>query len=161
MEQLQEYYGVEEIDELLQVNTGDTGELTFEQFVRVAKKVGALEDARALREEIIHNRSQAAERKRKHAARYDEMLSTFSEWRADGREAELVGAVDNERLRAVLAGCFAGARNEGVVKALKILYVDYGPLRMGGDLIFKLMNQVVKRVDKQQPASLGQVRSSK
>ena len=43
----------------------------------------------------------------------------------------------------VLAGCFAGARVEGVVTALRIVYEDFSPLRMAGDLIFNLMKKVV------------------
>ena len=33
--------------------------------------------------------------------------------------------------------------NFSVVKALEILYMDYLPLRVAGDLIFKLVNKVL------------------
>lgn len=42
----------------------------------------------------------------------------------------------------ILRGCFSGARDEKVVAALKIVYMDYTALRMAGDLIFKLMSKI-------------------
>lgn len=45
--------------------------------------------------------------------------------------------------KKIAFGCFAGAKNEGVVKALEILYIDYLPLRVAGDIIFKLMKKVM------------------
>jgi hypothetical protein len=128
------------------------GELSFEQFVRAARAVGVLPDAHRLRLELLRNRDARGEGERRRAKsgeRYDQMLVTFAEWMARGEEARLIGAVENERLRAVLSGCFAGARNPHVVSALKILYEDHAPLRMGGDLIFSLMTRVVSRATKQ------------
>jgi hypothetical protein len=42
----------------------------------------------------------------------------------------------------ILRGCFSGARDEKVVAALKIVYMDYAALRLAGDLIFKLMSKI-------------------
>ncbi|KAJ1621496.1 hypothetical protein T492DRAFT_1069796 [Pavlovales sp. CCMP2436] len=172
---LKEYYGVAEIEQLFaasRANTppaagtaagsaasqptastgesdGEVTELSFAQFVSAAYAVGALPDAESLRLELLRNRNSRdpgeAARRIVYSDRYDGMLATFAEWTADGGEGELVAGVDNERLRTVLAGCFAGARNKHVVSALKILYSDHAPLRMGGDLIFSLMNRVVSR----------------
>jgi len=41
-------------------------------------------------------------------------------------------------------GCFAGAKRQGVVDALEILYEDYIPLRIAGDMIFKLVETAMK-----------------
>lgn len=70
------------------------------------------------------------------------MVATFAGW---GEDSTLVARAEtrNPRLAEVLDGCFAGARNPSVVRALRILYTDYRPLRMGGDLIFKLMKTLV------------------
>ena len=76
------------------------------------------------------------------SARFDDMVATFADWGAD---ATLVARAEarNPRLAQVLDGCFAGARNPSVVNALRVLYEDYRLLRMGGDLIFKLMVRLV------------------
>lgn len=76
-------------------------------------------------------------RTRKYMNQYDLMVNKFKEWedfvpKGDGRKLD------------ILRGCFVGARNEKVVNALKIVYVDYTALRMAGDLIFKLMTALVK-----------------
>lgn len=150
---LREYYGAAEIDDInaFHFDNGEGGvELTFEQFVRAARALGALPDAEALRLDLLRSRSDDAlgrrrERERTSGDRYDEMLRTFAEWTEGGNEARLIDAVDSPRLRTVLAGCFAGARKRAVVSALRILYVDHVPLRMGGDLIFLLMKRVVAR----------------
>jgi hypothetical protein len=46
-------------------------------------------------------------------------------------------------LDLVIIGCFAGAKNRGLVTALSILYEDYFPLRIAGDLIFKLVSNAL------------------
>lgn len=79
-----------------------------------------------------------SERKKKYSVRYDEMVKSFEEWEA------LVPSGDG-RMIQVLTGCFAGAKNERIVNALKIVYLDYSALRVGGDLVFKLMSQLVNR----------------
>ena len=82
--------------------------------------------------------------------RFDEMLSTCFEWEAAlnwgpaGAEAPDTEADDEDgRLLQVLKGSFAGARCPPVAEALKQVYVEYSPLRLGGDLIFKLLKRVV------------------
>jgi len=82
------------------------------------------------------------ERKKKYNDRYDTMLNTFAEWEKDG----IVKMAMNEgggRKGEILLGCFVGAKDEEIVEALRIVYVDYAALRMGGDLIFKLMKALV------------------
>ena len=75
-------------------------------------------------------------RKQKYSERYDNMVTTFKQWKAK------VPTGEGRRLD-ILRGCFVGAENEQVVGALKICYVDYSALRVGGDLIFKLMTALV------------------
>ena len=48
------------------------------------------------------------------------------------------------RIRPVL-GCFAGAKVPEVVDALRICYTDFKPLRVAGDLIFKVIGEVFER----------------
>jgi hypothetical protein len=79
-----------------------------------------------------------SERKKKHSDKYDEMVRTFEEW-------EKVVPSGDGRMIQVLDGCFAGAKNERIVQALKIVYMDYSALRVGGDLVYKLMGKLVNR----------------
>jgi len=79
-----------------------------------------------------------SERKKKYSDRYDEMVKSFEEWE------DLVPQGDG-RMIQVLTGCFAGAKNNYIVQALKIVYMDYSALRVGGDLVFKLMGKLVNR----------------
>lgn len=77
-------------------------------------------------------------RKLKYSEKFDEMVRSFEEWE------ELVPTGDG-RMLEVLKGSFAGAKNDKIVKALKIVYMDYSALRVGGDLVFKLMEKLVAR----------------
>ena len=78
----------------------------------------------------------------KYRARFDGMVREFSSWDEDAALVERARA-RNPRLAEVLDGCFAGARNPSVVRALRVIYEDYRALRMGGDLVFKLMRTLV------------------
>lgn len=97
----------------------------------VASKVRPLEE-RGNRSKLTSERKKA-----KYSSRYDDMVKSFGEWEGN------VSMKQEGRLADVLRGCFAGARNPKVVKALKIVYTDYSALRVGGDLIFKLMSKLV------------------
>eukprot|EP00545_Synedropsis_sp_CCMP1620_P001092 CAMPEP_0119008578 /NCGR_PEP_ID=MMETSP1176-20130426/3799_1 /TAXON_ID=265551 /ORGANISM="Synedropsis recta cf, Strain CCMP1620" /LENGTH=293 /DNA_ID=CAMNT_0006960937 /DNA_START=64 /DNA_END=942 /DNA_ORIENTATION=- len=61
-------------------------------------------------------------KKSKFEDRYNEMVHDFSQWENS------IPSGEGRRLD-VLRGCFVGAKNEKVVKALKIIYVDYSALR--------------------------------
>jgi hypothetical protein len=78
------------------------------------------------------------ERKQKYSADYDAMLKAFGEW-------ENAVPTGQGRMLDVLRGCFAGARNQKVLEALRIVYVDYSALRVAGNLIFKLMSALMAR----------------
>jgi len=54
------------------------------------------------------------------------------------------GDDEEGRLLQVLKGTLVGARCGPVVDALKMCYLDYSPLRLGGDIIFKLLGRIVK-----------------
>ena len=86
-------------------------------------------------------RNRGARNPTRHGDRYDEMVETFLEW--EEAQSELGEQIKNSRLRTVLDGCFVGARTPPVVEALKIVYEDYYPLRVAGDLIFRLMKSFV------------------
>lgn len=87
--------------------------------------------------------------------RYMKMLRAFNDWErsfksccsdAEARKMMLDRVTPpNNRINHVIEGCFAGAKNPGVVKALGILYEDYLPLRLAGDTVFKLINNRVDR----------------
>eukprot|EP00966_Prymnesium_polylepis_P301827 6973192-Prymnesium_polylepis.2 len=69
------------------------------------------------------------------------MLGTFREWQT---KPELMASVDGStRLGQVLVGCFRGTENTALLAALRLVYVKYAPLRVGGDLIFKLVQRIV------------------
>jgi len=59
-------------------------------------------------------------------------------------QKEQEGEDEDGRLLQVLKGSLVGARCEPVVEALKMCYLEYSPLRLGGDIIFKLLTRVVK-----------------
>lgn len=115
---------------------GDADELVFcdiscdleEVLSVVAQRIAPIE---AKKEEMT-----VSERKKKYSDRYDAMVKTFEEWET------LVPSGDG-RMIQVLTGCFAGAKSEPIVNALKIVYMDYSALRVGGDLVFKLMGKLV------------------
>ena len=77
-----------------------------------------------------------SDRKQKYSKRFDGMVKSFEEW-------ETAVPSGDGRMIQVLNGCFAGAKNEEIVNALKIVYMDYSALRVGGNLVFKLMGKLV------------------
>ena len=75
--------------------------------------------------------------------RFDGMLGTFNEW--ESRLGVKPEVRDDDRLGRVLLGCFAGSKVPEIVEALKVCYVDFKPLRVAGDLVFKIVGEVVER----------------
>jgi len=78
------------------------------------------------------------EKHQRYSDRYDEMIDAFAQL-----ELAFVNTSGEGRQLDVLWGCFVGAKNEKVLEALKIVHVDYPPLRVGDYLIFKLMSALV------------------
>ena len=144
-----ELLGYEDFDDFLQsLNTDKKGELKFEEFMVVMQQCPSessspeCNPATVLQE--IAKRipatelTAACERKKKFAKRYDEMVESFVEWE------RYVPGGEGRRLD-VLRGCFVGARNQKVVEALKIVYMDYSALRMAGDTIYSLMSKLIRK----------------
>jgi len=76
------------------------------------------------------------------SAQFQSMVDEVRGWAADPTVLERATA-KNARLSTVLAGCFAGAQNDEVLKAFAIVYDDYRAFRLAGNLIFKLMKKLV------------------
>lgn len=80
--------------------------------------------------------------KQRYNERYDEMVSSFSSW--EGMLPPKLDQQEESRRMEIVRGCFVGAKNEYVLNALRIVYVDYAPLRFAGDIIFKLVSAAMK-----------------
>ncbi|KAL3917977.1 MAG: hypothetical protein SGARI_007582, partial [Bacillariaceae sp.] len=89
-------------------------------------------------EEMTMNANNSfSNKKKRYANKYDDMVSSFLEWKDD------FPAESKSRKMDVLRGCYAGAENQDIVKALRIVYLDFTALRFAGDLIFKVMKTLV------------------
>ena len=146
-----ELWGFDDFDAFLAfMERDEKGLLDFEQFMIGLQKcaegscapectVPEVLSEVALRMEPIEEQkrnSTANERKQKNGERYDGMVASFAEW-------EDRVPTDEGRMLDVLRGSFVGAKNDKVVNALKIVYMDYSALRVGGDLVFKVMKKLV------------------
>ena len=82
------------------------------------------------------------QRKKKYSDRYDNMIVFFKEY-----EHLLLPNSYNDysRIELILQGCLAGAKNDSVVNALRVVYLDYSALRIAGNLIFKLVSVRFKK----------------
>ena len=89
--------------------------------------------------EKLKRQESAPIREKKHSDQYDFMVKSFEQWEG------LIPTSGDGRLIQVLDGCFSGAKNQKIVAALKTVYMDYSALRIGGDLVFKLMRKLVER----------------
>lgn len=89
--------------------------------------------------------TKASVRKAKYAKRYDEMVESFSEWEQYMPSSEEGNSAKKSRWLEVLRGCFVGAKIDEVVKALKIVYVDYSALRLAGDTIYGIMGKLIRK----------------
>jgi len=106
----------------------------------VHELVVGLIDHPATAKQSIHRRDKIAER-------YDDMVESFRGWEGlvpSDENLEHMGRRQGRILEVVL-GCFQGAKNEAIVDALKVLYVDYNILRVAGDVIFALVSKMMKR----------------
>ena len=99
-----------------------------------------------------------SEASKKFRERYLHMVKSFAIWGdklATVRNKDITTTTmthtrddDNShnRIDIIVDGCFTGAKNKGVVKALGILYEDYFPLRVAGDIVFKLVENKMKHL---------------
>ena len=106
-----------------------------------------------------------SKKRQKYIQRYDDMIIQFRKWKplistTSSSSSSSDDDDDNEneegpsRPMQVLTGCFVGSENPAVLEALKIIYVDYGALRLSGDMIYKLvstlMGPIVRRHERRQ-----------
>lgn len=132
--------------------THPEGELHFDEFLLASHMLyegdaskslfGGDNSAEELVDEMLNGREGeiGQEKVDRYSKRFDAMCDEFDSWDSDDSSSKAQSS--NPRLALVLEGCFAGSKNPPVVDALKILYVDFRPLRMAGDLIFKLMRKL-------------------
>jgi len=93
---------------------------------------------------VLSGSSSSCKKRQKYSNRFDEYVSTFNIWERKFIHIEIES--QQSRRLEILRGCFVGARNEKNVAALKIVYMDYSALRMGGDLIFQLMSKIANKI---------------
>ena len=141
-----------------QIEKNEDGKITFESFMvglqKCTSSTGSDDEcevicdldevlievvARMEPKEKAKRRESAPVREKKHSDQYDSMVKSFEQWEG------LIPTSGDGRLIQVLDGCFSGAKNEKIVAALKTVYMDYSALRIGGDLVFKLMRKLVER----------------
>lgn len=110
------------------------------QEVEAVQEVPSSSSGKKLALDAVIARHQYTEEESAIHNRFLGMVETFS--RASDRWAPK--SKDNlSNLDLVIMGCFAGAKNRGLVTALSILYEDYLPLRLAGDIIFKLVSKAM------------------
>jgi hypothetical protein len=134
----------EDAEQFVQTMDGDKdAQISFDEFAKGVHGMFRLSEAE--REEVekmgmVVEGSVEKDSNNKDNQKYLNMLKTIQKWEEEGNWDSGGG-----RVQAILTGCFAGARRPKVVEALRIVYVDYPPIRMGGDLVFTLLNQFMSR----------------
>merc|ERR1711865_637195 len=56
------------------------------------------------------------------------------------------GSRSSQRRFQILRGCFVGSDNPAVLEALRVIYVEYGALRVSGDWIYKVVSALMKPI---------------
>ena len=93
----------------------------------------------------------------KYNARYNAMIDKFDEWKpmilasndANGNTGTPTmggGSRSSQRRFQILRGCFVGSDNPAVLEALRVIYVEYGALRVSGDWIYKVVSALMKPI---------------
>jgi len=94
----------------------------------------------------------------KYNARYNAMIAKFEEWKpiilasnneANGNGTPTTGgggSRSSQRRFQILRGCFVGSDNPAVLEALRVIYVEYGALRVSGDWIYKVVSALMKPI---------------
>tara|TARA_B110001452_G_scaffold43099_1_gene32994 strand:+ start:285 stop:1469 length:1185 start_codon:yes stop_codon:yes gene_type:complete len=141
---------------MLAADADNDGEISFVEFANAAASEPRLQMADEALEAALQAAGDSPARpgrfgRKSPEERFDHMLEECARW-----ESEL-GCTPNEcevteqdleeegedRMLQVLKGSFVGARCQPVADALRVCYLEYSPLRFGGDLIFKLLKRVV------------------
>jgi len=76
---------------------------------------------------------------------FDDMMFAVREWETLTNERSGEPSMHDDRLALVLKGTFVGARTDGLVDALRILYEDHLLLRLGAKLIFRLLRSIAPK----------------
>jgi hypothetical protein len=150
--------GFESVEKLLQrLDKNDEKKLSFVELMTglqdCAQEVCALEECNPgavmlqvvadLEEHPPHISEILDDRRQKFSDRYDEMVESFRQWE------DLIPQGEGRRLD-VVRGCFVGANSPQIVTALRIVYVDFKPLRLAGDIIYKLVSSFMPRMGRKQ-----------
>lgn len=128
-----------------------SGTVSFPEFVRAAKQLLDSQPASDKDQaEVVAKislslggtaRAGTSKSVNKYSTRFDGMIESFREM----EKSVDIDAIENKRLATVFRGCIVGGRTQGVVDALKVVYVDYRIIRMCGDLIFGLVKALMQR----------------
>jgi len=133
------------VDQFMQELDADgDGSITFLEFMVSASRVlfGGRSVAEAGPEVIeallldLANHSGQGPKTKDLERRFEDILATVRSW--EGTEVSNKVLQENSSRARVLAGLLAGAKIPDLATALQVMYVDYFPLRVGGDLIFKI-----------------------
>jgi hypothetical protein len=150
--------GFESVEKLLQrLDKNDQKKLSFVDLMtglqECAQEVCAVEECNPgavmlqvvadLEEHPPHISEMLDDRRQKFSDRYDEMVGSFRQWE------DLIPQGEGRRLD-VVRGCFVGANSPQIVDALRIVYVDFKPLRLAGDIIYKLVSSFMPRIGRKQ-----------
>ena len=122
-----------------EVDVNSDGKISFEEFKMWTTGLRSGEECDPYSSASIHDLPTPSPGSKKYRDRYLYMVQCFERWskKFDDRGPSYT------RMNLVIKGCFEGAKNPGVVKALGILYEDYLPLRIAGDVIFKLLESKI------------------
>jgi len=92
----------------------------------------------------------------KYNTRYNAMIEKFEEWKpiivaSSSSDANNDGTTtgssrSSQRRFQILLGCFAGSDNPAVLEALRVIYVEYGALRVSGDWIYTVVSALMKPI---------------
>lgn len=134
---------------MAEADTDGDGDVSFTEFATYAASCEQLEAAdlvdvlTAVMTARAPPEATSGSNKESPSLKFDKMLAAVDVWHGQlGADLELL---QESRLGCVLVGCFAGAKVPEVVDALRICYTDFKPLRVAGDLIFKVIGEVFER----------------
>lgn len=147
-------------DFLMRLDPQESGRVTFPEFMvglqTIAEQVCAtdrcdpamvLQTVATEMEPVLASSNVKLDKKRQEFSdRYDRMVEAFQSW------DDVVPTGEGRRLD-VLRGCFVGARNQRVVEALRVVYIDYAALRLAGNSIFALTKSLVTQLRKRSHSS--------
>jgi len=141
------------VDRFMQeVDADGDGSITFLEFMLAASRIlfskkSSLRAGPEVVESLLSPRESVEISEAELASRFQDILVTVKSWEGSAASKEVLSS--GSRLSHVLAGLFAGAHLPELTDALEAMYVDYLPLRIGGDLVFKMMRKLVEDTEDQ------------